>query len=69
MNEQEARTAMHLAIGRLFRIMSRPYQEGDIEQFYMCEKVVMDAAQVLGIEARDNTPNWTAQRLGGAQGD
>ena len=42
MNEDEERHALVcLAIGRLFRICSRPFQEGDLEQFEMCRKIIM----------------------------
>lgn len=33
---------VQLAIGRLFRLLSRPYQDGDIEQFEMVRRIVMD---------------------------
>jgi hypothetical protein len=46
MNQQEAEQMMRLALGRLFRIGSRPYQQGDDEQFEMCRRAVMEAAPI-----------------------
>jgi hypothetical protein len=52
MTEQEARTAAQLAIGRLLRIGSRPYQEGDIEEFYRLRSVVMEASEILQLNRK-----------------
>ena len=44
-----------LAIGRLFRILSRPYEPGDEEQYELCRSVVMKHVKVETYE-----PNWKA---------
>lgn len=61
----EARAAAHLAIGRLLRIMSRPEQPGDVEEYYRCRSIIMGAAETLGLSATDNRPNWCRDRLHG----
>jgi hypothetical protein len=58
-------TLVSLAIGRLFRIMSRPYQEGDDAEYQRCRGIILDHAE--GGEAWE--PNWARDRLKGAQGD
>lgn len=50
MSQEEASQAMNLAIGRLFRMMSRPFQEGDIACYYECERICKEAAEVLGMK-------------------
>lgn len=53
----EERVAVTLAIGRLFRILSRPYQLGDEEQYERCRAVVMAHVEVKSYE-----PNVRAVR-------
>lgn len=43
MSKDEIRL-LNLAIGRLFRIMSRPYQDGDLKQYEKCREIIMDLA-------------------------
>ena len=33
---------VNLAIGRIFRIMSRPYKDGDKEEYERCRKIILD---------------------------
>ena len=47
MTEEESRTAACLALGRLFRIGSRPFQEGDLEEWENIRRVVLEASEVL----------------------
>ncbi len=47
MTEREARTAAELAIGRILRLGSRPFQEGDIELFDEARAVLLEAAAAL----------------------
>ena len=57
--------AVNLAIGRLFRIMSRPFREGDHEQYERCRSVVLNL-----VEPREEyRVCWPRDRLKGAQGD
>ncbi len=58
--------AVSLAFGRLFLLGSRPYQEGDVQQYEMCRKVIMDAADD---PIPDYAPNYARDRAKGAQGD
>lgn len=69
LSEAEARVAMRLAIGRLFRLGSRPAQAGDEKQYFDCRAVVMEAAEVLGLNAVDHSPNYARDRAKGAAGD
>jgi hypothetical protein len=58
-----------LAIGRLFRMMSRPSQPGDVDMFYKCRSIILNAAEAGGVSVDDYQPNWVRDRLKGAQGD
>lgn len=40
--DQADQTAVCCAIGRLFRILSRPHRPGDVEQYEACRRVVLD---------------------------
>lgn len=40
--DDEEHLVVTLAIGRLFRVLSRPYRPGDEEQYETCRRVVMD---------------------------
>jgi hypothetical protein len=57
---------VQMALGRLFRMMSRPSQSGDIAMFHRIQKIVMDAA---GEQSPEYRPDYVAQRLQGAQGE
>lgn len=46
-NKEEAEKAMELAIGRIFRMGSRPTQEGDIEMYEKCRSIIMAASEYL----------------------
>ncbi len=65
MSEQERTTLAQLAIGRILRIGSRPYQEGDVEEYERCKRIIMD----LRDPETDYAPNWARDRLKGAAGD
>ena len=56
---------VQLAIGRLFLMLSRPEQPGDIETFHKIRAIVLDSADCR----TDYRPNYVAQRMTGAQGD
>lgn len=57
---------IELAIGRLLRIASRPFQPGDHEEYDRCRAVIMDGATV---PRPDYVPNYVRQRNSGAAGD
>lgn len=65
MDEMEA-LAVRLAIGRIFRILSRPYRDGDVQMYEQCKSLILDLCPEPGI---DHAPNWAKDRLKGAQGD
>ena len=56
---------VQFAIGRLFLMLSRPEQPGDIETFHKIRAIVLDSADCRP----DHRPNYVAQRMTGAQGD
>ena len=58
---------VRLALGRIFRLMSRPAQPGDAEQYEACRALILDASE--GIDVTDRAPNYVRDRLRGAQGD
>lgn len=63
--DPEARTLAQLALGRIFRILSRPFQEGDIEEYERCRAIVLDASDPIP----DHRPNYARDRNRGAAGD
>lgn len=58
-------TGLHLAMGRIFRLMSRPEQPGDIADYERCRAMILN----LSDNPRDEAPNYARDRLKGAQGD
>lgn len=69
MRPNDDQRVLTLAIGRLLRLMSRPEQPGDIEQYRMARSAALDAADRLALDTADRRPNYIAQRYSGAQGD
>ena len=58
----EATKAAELAIGRILRLGSREYQEGDERDYENARAVFYDAMDYLGIGPQpDNRPNYAAQ--------
>jgi hypothetical protein len=56
--EQDARQVAQLALGRLFRIGSRPFQEGDVEEYARIRSIVLDCSEVIRSPAlTDHSPN------------
>ena len=58
--------AVRLALGRIFSLMVRPAQPGDVEQYETCRRVVLDNTEDL---PADYIPNWARDRNRGAAGD
>ena len=54
--DEEESLVVTLAIGRLFRILSRPHQPGDLEEYERCRAVVMSHV----ILPPEYEPNWKA---------
>lgn len=57
--------AVRLAIGRIFRLSSRPEQPGDIAEYERCRALILDHSD----PQEDRAPNWQRDRLKGAAGD
>jgi hypothetical protein len=57
---------IELALGRLFRIASRPAQASDTEMYYKIRAIVMEQ---IGDAPQQYRPNYARDRLLGAQGD
>jgi hypothetical protein len=57
---------VQMALGRIFKLMSRPYQEGDIEQYEAARRVVLAYSEepIVGW-----VPDYSRDRLRGAQGE
>jgi hypothetical protein len=51
---EERRAAVHLAIGRIFRIMSRPHRKGDEVEFAQCRSIILNNSEPQS----DNRPNF-----------
>ena len=62
--EERAQIA-HLALGRIFRLASRPAQPGDAEVYEHCRALVMASSE----PRTDYVHDYARDRLKGAQGD
>ena len=56
---------IQLAIGRIFRLASRPHQSTDMAEYERCRGIILDLSET----PKDTTHNYTRDRLRGAQGD
>jgi hypothetical protein len=61
------RVEVKLALGRIFRLMSRAFEPGDVAQYEACRALILDASE--GIDVTDRAPNYVRDRMKGAQGD
>lgn len=77
---QEDTKAVELALGRIFRLASRPEQPGDVADYERCRRVILDilapidvplhAAYGSGYAAKEEPGvNYARDRNKGAQGD
>jgi hypothetical protein len=66
LDEEARRAAVKAALGRMFRMMMRPYQEGDVAEYEKCRGVVLDCSPE---PEEDHSPNWVLHRRMGAAGD
>jgi len=48
-NEEEANSAMQLAVGRILKLGSRPTQDGDILDYEKAKNVFMTGIEFLGL--------------------
>ena len=59
-----------LALGRIFRLLSRPHLLGDAEQFEAARRVVLAEAEAVGIDTWSRRPatiapsGWNHGRIG-----
>jgi hypothetical protein len=54
-DETERRALVSLAIGRIFRLGSRPEQPGDAAEYQRCRSIVLDNAGPCPV---DHSPNY-----------
>ena len=66
MTEHERTKAIELAIGRILRIVSRPTQPDDVEEYERCRALILDLSDS---PSPDYSPSYARDRLKGAQGD
>ena len=57
---------VNLALGRIFRMASRPAQRGDVAEYERCRALIMDH---VAASTPDYTPNYARDYRMGAQGD
>lgn len=56
---------VELALGRIFRLMSRQPQPGDVAEYERCRALILDRCEPVHSYA----PNYVRDRLLGAAGD
>lgn len=69
MDKAEAMEVIRAAMGRIFRLGSRPSQPGDIEEYERCRALILDAHESIHGAPIDTRPNWARDRARGAAGD
>ena len=57
---------VELSIGRIFGLMSRPTQTGDVAEYERCRAIIMDLCEPV---LPDYAPNYARDRMKGAAGD
>lgn len=57
---------VQMALGRIFKLMSRPSEPGDVEQYYKARAVILTISEEPSV---DWVPDYGRDRLRGAQGD
>lgn len=65
----ELRELGSLAIGRLLNICSRPWRQGDDEDYAAVRSIILDIAESAGKMPAPPAPSCVADRLKGAAGD
>lgn len=69
MNPTERSKAFALAMGRIFKLGSRPTQPGDAAEYARCRNLILDLAEEEGVDLSDHRPNYIRDRNKGAAGD
>lgn len=57
MTTQAMPTEVQLALGRIFRLMSRPFEQGDAEQYETARRVILNSAEAQGRVGCDYSHN------------
>ena len=65
----EQTQTVNLALGRIFRMASRPEQSGDGAEYERCRSIILGLLDPTGDAYPDNRPCWVRDRNKGAQGD
>ena len=52
MTTQAMPAEVQMALGRMFSLLSRPFQEGDAEQYEAARNVILNAAEAQGRDTR-----------------
>lgn len=63
---ENRRKEVDLALGRIFRMGSRPNRPGDVAEYERCRMIILNATDPV---TADWTPNYTRDRNKGAAGD
>jgi hypothetical protein len=61
------RQLQQVALGRIFRLLSRPFQEGDVEAYEAARRTLLDTADTPAVAGY--VPNYARDRWLGAAGD
>ncbi len=62
---QTERQTVNLALGRIFRLGSRPTQPCDVADYERCRSIILNICEPVS----DYQPCYASDRLKGAQGD
>ncbi len=66
MTQTQIPAEVKMALGRMFQMMLRPSQPGDVETYNAIRAIVMDAAEP---QPQAWAPNYARDRMLGAAGD
>jgi hypothetical protein len=67
MTTQDSKT-VELALGRIFRLASRPEQPGDVEDYERCRRLILDILDPNGDVKADHAHDYARDYGKGAQG-
>lgn len=69
MNTQDKQT-VQLAMGRIFGMMQRPSQDGDVAEYERCRSLILNLVEGTPAGRHEDTSHcWVRDRNKGAQGD
>lgn len=58
-----------LALGRIFRMASRPTQDGDAVEYERCRAIVLNELESMNVRLGGAEPNYARDHNRGAAGD